>query len=255
MKAHMQNTELNFYPRKALLIVIFAVGCLLHTQALPTTLNSDSLLIAADAQFNQKSYQEAAESYHQLFANGWSSPSALLRYAWIKETSGQPGEAVYALYKYYLITEDQTAYNKVLELTDKYRISGYEQSESEYLFQKLYAYRNLVTIILLVVSAGLMGLSVYYRHKGLTRSLTALQYTNLGVLTLLFFVVNFTSGPDKAVINQEGTYLMKGPSAAAGIASTIAKGDLVTVKDDQDIWVRVTVDQKEGWVKATALSR
>ena len=255
MKAHMQNTELNFYPRKTLLTVICALGCLIQTQVIANQLNSDSLLVAADTQFSQKSYQEAANSYQQLFTNGWLSPAALLRFAWIKENSGQPEEAVYALYKYYLITEDQTAYNKVLELTDKYRISGYQLSESEFVFQKLYSYQGLITIILLMASAGIMALTVYNHRRGLTRSLTVFQYTNLGVLTALFLVTNLNSGPDKAVINQEGTYLMKGPSAAAGIASAISKGDLVTVKNDQDIWVQVAVNNKEGWVKASALSR
>ena len=255
MTAHMQKTKLNFYPSRTILITFFVLGGLIQLRCLANELNADSLLTAADSQFNEKSYQQAATNYQQLFDHGWYSPSSLLRFAWIKENSGQPEEATFALYKYFLITEDQGAYNKVLELTDKYHIAGYQLSESAYIIQQLQSFKTPLTILLILTTLALTGLTFYHWKKNPAKHLNTISFTNLGVLTSLFLILNFTDQPEKAIIDETGTYMMNGPSAAAGISSTVSKGDLVTIRQQKDVWVRVSVDGKEGWVREVFLRK
>lgn len=255
MKAHMQKTNSKNYPLGSILLAFLLLAATLPAYSEIPSSKADSLLTKADQDFNLKEYSSAAEAYLQLFENGWYTPSSLLRYAWIKESAGQPEETVFALYKYYLITEDQSAYKKVVELTDKYHIAGYQLSESDYIIKQLQSFKTPITLLLITATLAISSLTYYKWKKHPTRPLTKLSFANLGILTALFLLINFTDLPEKAVVGESLTFMMKGPSAAAGIAQTISKGDLVTIHQQEDVWMKVTVDGKEGWVKGQYLRK
>jgi hypothetical protein len=250
MMAHMQNTKPKFYPVRLLFTAILTTFFFTSTLAGITTQKADSLLLTADAEFTSKSYQTAADKYLQLFENGWFTKASLLKYAWIMETSGQPEEAAYALYKFYLITDDQATYTKLTELTDKYNLVGYETSEQEYILKKLRSFTWPFTGLLTSVCIFLTAL-MYYRKKQNPEYKTApIGYLTFGLLVLIFITINFFPSETKAVISRTDVFFMKGPSAASGVLSPAGQGDLVEVKNEKDIWIQVSVNGKTGWIKA-----
>ena len=255
MMAHMQNTKTKIYPSRPIFTVILVTFALTGSLAGISSQQADSLLIKADTDFTSKSYQNAAEKYLQLFENGWFTKASLLKYAWIMETSGKPEEATYALYKSYLITDDQATYTKLTELTDKYNLSGYESSEQDYILKKLSALQWPVTGLLTAVCIFLTSLLFYRKKQNPEYKATTISYLSFGLLVLLFLSINFFSPEPRAVISRNDAILMNGPSAASGVYAPAGYGNLVTIRKEKDVWVQVSFNGKSAWIKAWQLRK
>lgn len=251
----MQNTKPKFYPLRPLITVILTTFFFTSSPAGISNQKADSLLLTADADFASKSYQAASDKYLQLFENGWFTKASLLKYAWIMETSGKPEEAAYALYKFYLITDDQATYTKLAELTDKYNLAGYQSSEEEYILKKLRGFTLPFSILLTSVCILLTALSFYRKKQNAEYKTAPLSYLTLGLLFLVFLAINFFPPETKAMVSSSDVYFMNGPSAASGIRLPAGQGDLVTIKNEKDIWIQVSVNGKTGWIKAWQLRK
>lgn len=252
---HMQNTKKKIYPSRPIFTVFLVTFVLTSSLAAISAQQADSLLIKADSDFTSKAYQSAAEQYLQLFENGWFTKASLLKYAWIMESSGKPEEAAYALYKSYLITDDQATYTKLTELTDKYNLAGYESSEQEYILKKLSSLQWPVTGLLTAVCIFLTLLLFYRKKQNPEYVATTISYLTSGLLVLLLLSINFLNPEPRAVISQSGVILMNGPSAASGVYAPAGYGNLVTIRKEKDVWVQVSFNGKSAWIKAWQLRK
>lgn len=255
MTAHIQKTKPKIYPLGGVLLAIISILSTLDANGEISPAKADSLIAQADKDFAQKAYPTAATAYLELFENGWFSPSALLHYAWIKENSGQPEETVYALYKYFLLTDDQDAYTKVVELTDKYSIPGYQRSEQEYLADQFQKYLGLFVSLMATLVTLLLSYLIYKKRQQPKYRPFTIGFGILAVLALMFISINTITPAEKAIISQPGALLMNGPSAASGVHTPARSGQLVSILQKKDVWVQIKVAEKMLWVKEWELRK
>jgi len=207
-------------------------------------------LEVADSLFKSQKYTESFEIYDSLLTySKVSSPSMLLKMAFIKEGLGDYSNAEYYLNLYYLRTSDRKALTKMEELASSYALNGYEFNDREYFKTLFFKYFDYLTYFLLALA--IMILAIMYHQKFKKNNLSVAPGIFLViVLALLFYTLNFGRNYDKAIVVKNNTYLMSGPSAGAEVLEIIKKGHRVNVKDAEDVWVQIEWDEQEAYVKA-----
>lgn len=214
--------------------------------------NEFSLLRQADSLYLNKKYAEAQELYLELYQQGSSTPATLLKMAFVHEGLGQTSQALFFLTAYYNQTEDPKAYDKILVLANARSLQGYELSDVNRL--RIWIH-NRVEWLTLASAAGAMlclSLMFYFKRQSSANGRLAFGFLGLFFISVLFVSVNFTGYPSKAVIAKP-TYVMNGPSAGAGFLGMVNDGNLVSLSGEKDVWMRITWNGKEGFVKKNDL--
>lgn len=216
--------------------------------------NENSLTVA-DSLFNNQKYTESFEIYDSLLDNAkTSSPAMLLKMAFIKEGLGDYSNAEYYLNLYYLNTSDRKVLDKMEELANSNSLKGYEFNDMEYIKTVFLKYFDYITYLLLALA--ILLLVIAYRQKFKLDNLSVAPGLLLVlVLGILFYTLNFGRNYDKAIIEDNNTYLMSGPSAGAEVLEIIDKGHRVNVRDSKDVWVRIEWDSQEAYVKADKIKQ
>ncbi len=240
----MQNSILKYLT--LILLCIIAAPFALYGK--PT----HPLLERADSLFQQKRYTQSFELYQNLFESKQYTPAMLLKMAYIQEGLNRISQSAYYLNLYYLATQDETALTKLEELADKYRLEGYAPSQIDQVFSIYHRYRDLITICLISAFTFLLILIVVQRLRFHTKPYAA--WTMLMVLSVLFIVhQHFSEGYTKAIIVNNNTYLMDGPSAGASVIRILRDGHRVRVTGKKDVWLRVQWGDAEAYVKENNL--
>ncbi|MFM9074104.1 MAG: hypothetical protein ACKORJ_00785, partial [Bacteroidota bacterium] len=114
------------------------------------------LLKQADSLFTIKQFRESATTYRELFATGQQSAAATLRAAYLAEAAGRRDETMLYLYRFYLLTDDQAAFDKLSNLAQQYGVAGYDRTDREYLVHRF----SRVAPMILKVSLALLILNL-----------------------------------------------------------------------------------------------
>lgn len=214
--------------------------------------NEASLLLKADSLYINKKYAEAQELYFDLYQQGFSTPSTLLKMAFVHEGLGQTSQALFFLTAYYNQTEDTKAYDKILVLANARSLQGYELSEVSRV--RIWINNRIEWFMLAGAIGALVCLSLMIYFKRQKSASGKLTFGVLAVffIAVLFLSVNFSGYPSRAVI-AKSTYVMNGPSPGAGFLGMINDGNLVSLSGEKDVWMRITWNGKEGFVKKNDL--
>jgi len=240
----MQNSVLKF-----LIVLVLMVGICPTARSQS---DNNPLLQRADSLFQQKRYTQSFEIYNTLFKSQRYSPAMLLKMAYIQEGLNRISQSAYYLNLYYLATQDQGALTKLEELADKYRLEGYTPSQMDRVFTIYNQYRELITLGLISVFIFLLILLGILRFKLHERPYAV--WGALVVLSILFLVhLNFGEGYAKAIIANNNTYLMDGPSAGSSVISVVRDGHRVQVIGKKDVWMKVQWGDREAYIKESNL--
>jgi hypothetical protein len=204
----------------------------------------------ADSLFFQKKYTQSFEYYQSVFNQNLYSPAMLLRMAYIEEGLGRFANALYYLCLYYGYTFDEAAFAKVQELAAARQLTGYERSVTDQLATTWRRYGYWVTFALAVAACGLTGL-VVLRVKRKQNAMVGWISQSV-VLVLLLLHVNFPI-KEKAIILNNNTFLMSGPSAGALVVDRAGQGHRVTVFGKTDVWVKILWEEREVFVREADL--
>jgi tetratricopeptide (TPR) repeat protein len=128
----------------------------------------------ADSLFQKKQYTQSLEHYQAILAKGEYTPSMLLKMAYIEEGLGRVGQALYYLDRYYLATNDKLVVDKMEELSTKYNLKGYENSDATLVLSFYHDYREAISIALAAIAVFLLSLLFFWRKRG-KRSIAAGQ--------------------------------------------------------------------------------
>jgi Bacterial SH3 domain len=212
--------------------------------------HNNSPLARADSLFQQKRYTQSFELYHSIFEQHQYTPAMLLKMAYIEEGLNRIAYSAYYLNLYYLATQDDAAQIKLDELSQKYRLEGYETSETDRLFT---LYRQHDSEITLALSALTLFLFIAILVQGLrSPKKPRVAWGLLIVVSLLFLAhFNFGTGQAKAIITKNNTYIMTGPSAGASVIAVVRDGHRVNIKGKKDVWVKVEWGDTHGYIKET----
>lgn len=212
----------------------------------------EKLLLQADSLYQKKKYAEAQQLYFQLYQQGYSSPAAILKMAFVHEGLGQPTQALFFLSAYYNQTEDSKSYEKIQTLANARNLDGYELTD----FDRLTIWLNnrMDTFLTIGVSGCLfcLALMVYCTKRKLLNAKMVTGVFSLLFLSLLFLMINLTAPSAKAIVAKP-TYFMTGPSAGANFLGLVGEGHQVTFSTEKDVWIQVLWKDKEGYIKKNDL--
>jgi uncharacterized protein YgiM (DUF1202 family) len=170
----------------------------------------------------------------------------LLKMAYIQEGLGQVGQSLYYLRLYELTTHDHQAIEKMQELSNKYSLTGFEDTDSNRLVS--WITQNLVWIQLVLIGILLLlTVIIYLQRRKKQKPYSMALLASLFIIGLLY-VNNFLSN-DSVITNQHQVYLMEGPSAGSSVAGIVRDGNQLQVLGKNDIWLKVKWNDKVVFVK------
>lgn len=234
-------------PMKKIAVLLFLLVTFSSTAVKSQTVQE------ADSLFNEKKYTESFEIYKLILEQKHqASPSMLLKMAYIKEGLGGFSDALYYLNLYYLKTADRKVLDKMEELAAKNSLVGYSFNDLEFVQTLFYKYYNNLVVFLLAIA--ILCLSAVYLLKVKRKSNPSLAAIGMVItLAVLFYTLNFAKDYDRAIVSKSNSYLMSGPSAAAESIKIINKGNRLKVLGYEDIWTKVEVDAKVGFIRSDKL--
>ena len=239
----------NLFNKFLLLISVMTVPWFLTAQID----QPESTLFLADSLFAQEKYTESLELYEIILKEQQLySPGMLIKMAFIKEGLGNYSEALYLLNLFYSKTSDKRALRKMEELAKQYNLNGYKFNDLEF-FRTVYKRYHLLVVACLVSAALFVFTFILYKKRsGKYRPLSAGVLFVL-LLAMLFGLINFGPGRDRAVVLSDQVYLRVGPSSGANVAEIIGKGHRVEVVGKEDVWVRINWNDRPLYIRESHL--
>jgi hypothetical protein len=206
----------------------------------------------ADSLFSNKKYTESFDLYSQIIKEtGETSPQMLLKMAFIKEGLRDFTDALYYLSLHYFYFPDIETVKKMSELAEKYQLTGYEYSDTNYFLFLYYKYYDELIGGILLISVIYFFISVVPRpSKGSTRSN---KFFFVMLLFGLFVVVNYGYSFSYGIIKNDNTYVMEGPSGASDVVKISSKGHRVKLLDKEDIWYKADLNGQKVYIKESDL--
>jgi hypothetical protein len=220
----------------------------------PLKAQESTNLQKADSLFERQMFTQAYQEYQQVLESGKASPAMLLRMAYIQESLGNVSSALYLLNLYYQQTTDREVLAKIEELAASKKLSGYEYSDIDYFRSVLQQNRGLLLMGLMLLTGVFFLLLVYHKfrlhHKPYWMGIIVVL-----LLTGIFYLVNTSLIPQRAIIMKEGAPLMSGPSAGSNLHQQLSKGHRLKVLGKEDVWYRVEWNEQVLYVKENAVIR
>jgi len=219
-----------------------------------TSADDQATLHRADSLFEVKRYTESLQLFESLYAKGLSSKAMLLKMAYIYEGLENKSESLFYLNSYFLRSKDKLALQKMEEIASKNSLAGYDTMETDILYA-LYQ-RNFLPLLLILASFILLVLAfAFYQKQSKQLNKSLLIILMLIPSMLLALHVNIGVKWKKAVVMQDATVLMKGPSAAAGVLNVVPAGTRFDVVNKTDSWLVVKTPKGRAFVKESALRK
>lgn len=209
--------------------------------------NAQLTLKKADSLFSAKRYSQAIKVYESLLQNNHTSPSMLLKMAYIYEANNDYTQAQYCLTHYTRLTNDLTALDKQSNLAKKYALKGYDNPEQEQIWFSIMPYTQYIVLSLLTMAAILVFVQFWFSKQNVKR----LVFPILTTVFLLFavFLQTIFQQPKVGIVSADKTYAMSGPSAAANVSQIIRKGSRFEIMDYTDVWVKVKLNEDVYFVR------
>lgn len=212
----------------------------------------DFRLKMADSLFYQRKYTQSLELYKGIFDEKAYSPAMLLKMAYVEEGLGHTAMSLYYLNSYYQLTRNEKALEKMEETATAFQLRGYEITPLDRFLMFLKIYR-LPVIVFLAFGTFLFGISAF-RTKGKDMQWFVVVVQFVFAAALLFFI-NIDLTQNSGIISKSPVYVMSGPSSGSKVVAIIGDGHRLDVEGTKDVWVKITWEGKDGWVKESTLLR
>lgn len=215
--------------------------------------NPLATLELADSLFSEEKYTESLELYElilneeQLYSSGM-----ILKMAYVKEGLGDYSDALYLLSLFYSKTSDKRALRKMEELAQKHNLNGYQFTDTEFVRTLYKKYHFHIIASLTVFALFVFSTILYQRRRQQHRPLIAGVFFVL-ILAVLFGLINFGQGRDRAIVLTDQVYLRDGPSSGANVAEIIGKGHRVVIVSKKDVWVKIHWNDRPLYIRESHL--
>ncbi len=201
----------------------------------------------ADSLYKAKQFTQSFAIYQSLLAQNQYSPAMLLKMAYIQEGLGHQGLCLYYLNLYQRASDDHQATTKMEELANKYRLQGYQSSNSPRFIHYLQKNSLRLTAGLCTINFLFFSLLFYQKRKG--KSTVAATLLLIFFSVLVFAVTNWGGKQAQVIVSSGATYLMSGPSAGASVTAILDEGHRLTVHGQKDVWLKVIWKDQDAYVK------
>lgn len=212
----------------------------------------DKELVKADSLYESKQYTESIKIYENILEAGKSSPAMLLKMARIEEGLGNTALTFYYLEKYFVLTGDKKILTYLGKLSEQKNSIGFNYDSQFFINYYYQEWRNQINLFL----SMLMLLAVISMYRKRNNKLLKRQFFIflLIPLGLLAFTNNY-EGLNYAIITQQPTYFLNGPSAGSGLVERIDNPAKIIVKKEIDIWSKTEWQGKEAYVKSNFIKK
>lgn len=208
--------------------------------------HADSELRHADSLFAEKKFTQSLERYEHLLSQGYESPAMLLRMAYIEEGLRRYAHALYYLNRYYQLQPDEKVWQKIASLAAQRNVSGYDLTLYQHALSK-YRVNRVRWIAINIVIAVLLTLLLWFvRYR--TAKRFAFFFQSI-IIAFLILQLNIPL-PRYAIVAENSTPLMRGPSAGADVLGLIDSGNRLKVVGGTDIWVKVSHQKQTGYIRS-----
>jgi hypothetical protein len=209
-------------------------------------------LTKADSLFAQKRYTQSLDVYQTLFDNGHYTPAMLLKMAYVEEGLNHVSLAVYYLNLYYLATYDNAVLTKLSELAEKNKLEGFAATDSDWVLS--FFNKNKYVLILGTFISSLLLITIVIVQRLRFKQQAWGTWTTCCIFLTATLVMLYTgTTTSHAIIGRNNSYLMEGPSAGASVLSILRDGHKVKITGKKDVWLKVKVGEKEGYLKEADL--
>lgn len=208
-------------------------------------------LATADSLYEARRYTQALNHFQQIFDENQYTPAMLLKMAYIHEGLGNIAKTQYFLNLYFLATNDDSVLTKMEELADSHQLEGYALSDEKRLWLFLKNNASTLSLILIGFMVLSMALTVYGKRQ---QQKGYLGYGLLLLMALALVVLHQqVKETDTAIVLNENTYLMDGPSAGADVAEVVDAGHRVEVLGKKDVWIKIRWRDQDAYLKEGTL--
>lgn len=211
-------------------------------------ISANELLFVADSLFQNKKYTESYSLYKSIFDQDQSSPSMLLKMAFIQEGLGDFGSALYYLNLYYLQTSNKQVLTKMEALAAKHQLKGYDYSDAEYFLTYYNKYQAQITIVLISMIIMLFSMIFYLKRKRNKPPVIAGIFFVI-LLGILYLQVNYGDVYRNGIILYADSYLMQAPSSGADLLEVVQQGHRVKILGKEDVWVKISWNGNPAYIR------
>lgn len=226
-------------------VQIFLFFLLILVQVLSA--KNDLLLKKAAQLYDNEEFAEAKNIYDSLYKTGEYDKKILEKLVDISEKNNQQAEAIYFLRKIaqeYGGVDTEKRINSLIETLD-YR-HGVTVVENN--FFSFWLKRNRIFffgLIFLSFVAGVYCLRITKRQE--LKRFAYLLFPFAGFLVLGMLYAHFGIGKQAILIHSSGFY-QQPAYAAAYQAEIFAPGSVLEIKEEADIWYKISVNGREFWI-------
>ncbi|TAF31339.1 MAG: SH3 domain-containing protein [Cytophagales bacterium] len=206
----------------------------------------DKELVEADKLFEQKKFTEAFKRYETLLTSESYSPQMLLKMAFIKEGLADYASALYFLNLYYRYNSDSDVLQKMVEISDKYELKGYDYSDLDYFIALYNQLKWIVCTLVVLLSVYFLSSAFKSKEKRVAQNWLFAQVV---LLALFVGIHNFAVLEPTGIIRSSQVYAMRAPSAAASVHSVLGKGHRIRILEEKDIWYKVLWEGEISYVR------
>lgn len=212
-------------------------------------------LILADSLFAQKKYTQSFDLYEDIQnSDQKATPAMLLKMAFIKEGLGDYTNALYYLNLYYLKTNQKRVLKKMENLAEQHKLSGYNYDDVEFFLNIYHQYHLQIDFLIIGLVFMFFGILFYKKRTfKIQSSFHGIVYICL--LLALLFINNYWREHTKAIVTTSDVYLMKGPSPGSDVVDVISKGHRVDILEQDDVWIKISWNENEAFIKAFNLKQ
>lgn len=175
-------------------------------------------------------------------------PAEMLRLAYLREQKEHYAQALFYLSLYALITHDTDAMPTIQQLASRYRLSGYEHNDFEWLQMKYRRYFNYIMLSALLIWGSVL---LYWVYAWFRKHEILLRYKFIWAITLVGWglLFNFYQENKLGVIASDNVYLMDAPSAGSKMIQIVSQGHRVPILEEEDIWYKVRWQGKIAYIR------
>ena len=206
----------------------------------------------ADSLFAGQRFSDSKDLYLKaFFERKITTPSSLLKLAFIEESIDDYVMSIYFLHQYYLFRPGKKVKTKIEEMATQKKLSGYSIDEADYAYYLYRAYSSYIQAGFLILASILFLFLLNRKRKGLS-----LGYSP--VFTIFFLLVsaylyNYQLPYKRAILLADKAFLMSGPAAGSSVVDVLSKGHRLDWVGENDIWFEVKWNEKKGWLKKSEL--
>lgn len=232
-------------------IIGFLLPALLSIASPASSQFSNFRLQQADSLFNKKQYTQSLAHYETILKQNQFSPAMLMKMAFIEEGLDRIGPAMYYLNLYYIHSGDQSALLKMQELSTKYQLAGYDDPTAEHAYSSYRRYQQNISIALAAIIFFFFSLFIYLRRK--KRKPVVVFVVIVWFSCMLLAHLHLSDEEAVAIISDENTYVMDGPSGAAPVVAIVTPGHRLNIVGKKDVWVAVEWGGRTGYIRENFL--